>query len=310
MKINDIIKLLENITNLFFEVFMKKSNIRIEEPRAAGQEIEFFKQSDLKNTVACCAHIHKAVELLYVTEGSYTVSLDDKSYEIGEGDLILFCSGVIHHVVTGESLNNSYYVIKIPPSFFLSLAEQEAGAEYAMRFALNRRESKRLWRKEELQGSEIRRVLDSLIGEFVGARYASEVAIKLKVMELLLTVLRCDAPVAQAVNDSATHLIYSVMNYVQERFAEDIDEKALAKSHGISYSYLSRSFKRVTGMTFKNYLNRTRISKAKQMLLLKGCSVSEAATACGYNSISYFIEVYRRLTGTTPYKALKAELAK
>ena len=286
---------------------MKESDIRIEEPRAAGQEIEFFVQRDSKNTTACRAHIHKAVELLYVKEGSYTVSLDNTRYEIGEGDLILFCSGAIHHVVTGESVQNSYYVIKIPPTFFLDFARRDAGTEYAMRFALNRRENKCFWHKEELKESAIKRVLDTLVSEFTQEKYASEVAIKLKVMELLLTILRHDAQSEPLVNDQTSYLIYSVMNYVQERFAEDINEKELAKSYGMSYSHFSRSFKKVTGMTFKNYLNRTRISKAEQLLFLKGCSVSEAAIACGYNSISYFIKVYRLFTGTTPYKALRRE---
>jgi AraC-like DNA-binding protein len=124
-------------------------------------------------------------------------------------------------------------------------------------------------------------------------------------MELLLTILRYEIPNKPLVNDKTTHLIYSIMSYVKEIYTDDIDEKELAKSYGISYSYFSRSFKRVTGMTFKNYLNRTRISKAEQLLLLKGCSVSEAAIACGYNSISYFIKVYRSVTGKTPYQVMK-----
>ncbi len=289
---------------------MKASDIRIEEPQAAGQEIEFFVQKNSNNTIACSAHIHKAIELLYVKEGRYTVTLDDACYEIGEGDLILFCSGTIHHVVTGEGAQNSYYVIKIPPTFFLDLARPEAGAEYAMRFALNRRENKCFWNKEELKESEIKRVLDTLVSEFTQERYASEVAIKLKVMELLLAILRHGTPSEPLGSNQTSYLIYSVMNYVQERFAEDINEKELAKSYGMSYSHFSKSFKRVTGMTFKNYLNRTRINKAEQLLFLKGCSVSEAAIACGYNSISYFIKVYRLFTGTTPYKVLKSKTVK
>ena len=284
---------------------MRKNDIRIETPRQAGKETEFFLQSNPKNTSACTAHIHNAVELLYVMEGSYTVTLDDTRYEIGTGDLILFCSGAIHYVVTGESEKNSYYVIKIPPSFFIGFTGRDAGAEYAMRFALNRKESKCLWRENELQGSEIKHVLDALISEGEQERYASEVAIRLKIMELLLAILRADAPSEPTANDRASQLIYSVMSYVQENFAEDIDERELAKSHGMSYSYFSRSFKRVTGMTFKNYLNRTRISKAEQLLFRNGGSISEAATACGYNSISYFISVYRSVTGKTPYKSLK-----
>ena len=289
---------------------MKEAAVRVEKPRKAGEETEFFLQSNSKKTCACTAHIHNAVELLYIKEGSYTVTLDDLLYEVSEGDLILFCSGAIHYVVSGESEQNSYYVIKIPPSFFIDFAKNGTGITYAMRFAFNRKESKCLWRKEELQGNDIRHVLDTLISEYEQEKYACDVAKKLKIMELLLIILRHDTPREPLVNDQTSHLIYSVMNYVQERFTEDINEKELAKSYGISYSYFSRSFKRVTGMTFKNYLNRTRISKAEQLLFLKNCSVSEVAVACGYNSVSYFIKLYRLFTGTTPYKALGSKSVK
>lgn len=286
---------------------MRTSNIRIETPRQVGEETELLLQSHSRCSIACSAHIHSAAELLYVKEGSYTVTLDDARYEIGEGDLILFCSGAIHSVVTGESEKNSYYVIKIPPSFFMDLARRDAGAEYAMRFAINRKQSKCLWYQEELEQSDIKSVLDALISEIHQKRYASEVAIKLKIMELLLTILRHDAPSEPLASNQTSRIIYSVMRYVHEHFAEDIDEKELAKNYGMSYSYFSRSFKRVTGMTFKIYLNRMRISKAEQLLFANDYTVSEAATACGYNSISYFIKTYRSVTGTTPYKALKSE---
>lgn len=286
---------------------MKRNDIRVELPREAGQEIEFFLQENSCNTTACSAHIHRAVELLYVREGSYRVTLDEECYEIGAGDLILFCSGAIHYVVAGECARNSYYVMKIPPSFFIDLAGRDMGAEYAMRFALNRGECKCLWRREELGDGEIQHVLDALIGEGAQERYAFEVAIKLKVMELLLAILRHDAPRESVSTDHSSRLIYAVMNEVRERFCEDIDEKVLAKSYGISYSHFSRSFKRVTGITFKNYLNRTRISKAEQLLFQNECSVSEVASACGYNSTAYFIKVYRSIKGKTPYKALRAE---
>jgi AraC-like DNA-binding protein len=71
---------------------------------------------------------------------------------------------------------------------------------------------------------------------------------------------------------------------------------------GLSYSYFSRSFKRVMGMSFKKYLNMIRVNRAEQMLITGDHSVSEVAIECGYNSISYFISVYRSLKGTTPFK--------
>ncbi|MBQ9116513.1 MAG: AraC family transcriptional regulator [Clostridia bacterium] len=284
---------------------MQKNDVMIEEPRRIGEETEFFLQENPANSHACGMHIHNAVELLYVREGSYSVTLDNESYRIAEGDLILFCSGAIHCVQTESLPRNSYYVIKIPPSFFIGFSEGDSGARYAMRFALNRRENKTVWRRDELEGSEIKEMLSALIREYESERYASEVATKLKVMELLVAILRDGSGDEAPVNDRSAQLIYEVMSYVQSNFAEDIDEKELAKRFGMSYSYFSRSFKRVTGMTFKNFLNRTRVSKAEQFLFENGGSISEAAIACGYNSISYFISVYRSVTGITPYKAMR-----
>ena len=125
-------------------------------------------------------------------------------------------------------------------------------------------------------------------------------------MELLIAILRTDTTNRPSTNDQTSKPIYSAMCHVQEKYADEIDEKEPSKSYGMSYSYFSRSFKRVTGMTFRDHLNRTRISNAERFFQ-NGCSVSEAATACGYNSISYFISVYRSITGNTPYKALKRQ---
>lgn len=282
-----------------------KEQVKIEAPKGIGQEIEFFLQSTPASCTACEPHIHNALEMLYVIEGSYSVLLDDITYEIEKGDLILFRSDSVHTVAARESEVNSYYVIKIPPSFFITLSGGENGIKYAMHFAFNRKEYKCLWKKAESDGSELQGILEALETEFHTPGYAPELVIKLKIMELVTALLRqCHLEETHIDTRSAT-LVYSVMRHVQKNYAEDIDEREISKSFGMSYSYFSRTFKKVTGISFKNYLNRIRISNAEQMLFSTGASVSEIATACGYNSISYFISVYRSMMGVTPYKALR-----
>lgn len=283
-----------------------KPGVTVEAPRGLGEETEFFLQSAPPCSPACKAHIHNAVELLYINEGSYFVTLDDERYTVEKGDLILFRSAAVHYVVSGSEAQNSYYVIKIPPSFFIGFSKRDMAVRYSMRFALNGKKQKCLWRRDELSGGELGRILDALISEYEAQRYAAEVAMKLKIMELLLEILRDGREESAERSDRSAEVMYNVMSYVQERYAEDIDEKELARNFGMSYSYFSRSFKRVTGMTFREYLNRTRISKAEQLLLKTDISISEVATCCGYNSISYFISVYRTLTGRTPYQAKRS----
>ena len=277
----------------------------LESPRTMGKESEFFLQTATPNTIACTAHIHSAIELIFVNEGSYTVSLDGEQYELEKGDLILFCSGSVHNISSLFEEKNSYYVIKIPPAIFNDFADREASIAYSMRFSLHRRDLKFLWKSQEISDTR-KAILNSLINEYDNCNYASEVARSLYIMQLLLDILRETPPLVEfKTNDACASSVYGVMRYVREHYADNIDEKALARSQGMSYSYFSRSFKRVTGMTFRSYLNRTRINHAEQMLCQNESSVSDIASACGYNSISYFINVYRNLTGSTPYRSKK-----
>ena len=285
---------------------MNINNIHVELPKIVGDGTEFFLQATPPASVACAAHVHKAVELLYVKNGSYTVLLDGVEHEIEKGDLVLFCSNAIHHVFTKNLPENEYYVIKISPAFFLQFSTQEEGTEYVMRFAINRKENKNIWKREELDGTPLLSVLQSLIAEHEGQKYASQVAIKLKIMELLVEILRNDSSTDTTVQHNPTAaLIYNTMIYVRGHYADDMDERELARDLGMSYSYFSRSFRRVTGMTFKQYLNRTRVNQAEKLLCRGNASVSEIATKCGYNSISYFINVYKSITGKTPYQSLR-----
>ncbi len=281
------------------------NKVRVEPPRNAGNEAEFFLQSNEPNSVGCAAHIHNSVELLYVKDGSYRVILDNEEYDIFAGDLILFCSNSIHHVFAQSNPVNSYYVIKIPPSFFLEFSKREIGSEYIMRFALNRHGRKTIWRQDELAKNEMLPILQTLITESEEQKYASEIAIRIKIMELLLAILRQSASKDDLPNNETVELIYDVMLYVRSHYSEDLDEKDLAKNVGMSYSYFSRSFKRVSGMTFKKYLNLTRIHKAEQILYKSNDSITDIAMKCGFNSTSYFIKVYGNITGKTPYQVLR-----
>ncbi len=283
---------------------MNTPRVRLEVPRK-GKEFEFFLQKNPPRTVSCSAHIHNAVELLFVKRGRYSVRLNGIECEIEEGDLILFDSYAIHHVATKDEPTNEYYVIKSSLAPFLSLSENGMGAEYALRFVLNKKDRQFLWKKNELEGSAILPILQALICEYETAPYASDVAIALKVTELLLAILREDTHTEKSASGDVAVMIYRIMAYVQDHYTEELHERALARELGISYSYFSRSFKAVTGMPFKKYLNLTRIRKAEQLLYTSNVSVTEAAAKCGYNSTSYFINVYRTVTGTTPYRTLR-----
>ena len=266
--------------------------------------MEFFLQRAGANQISASAHIHDAVELLYIREGSYTAFMNGVQYSLNPGDLILFCANTIHHVVTGSCASNSYYVIKMRPTVLLHLNDTRQGAGYVLRFTLNRPGQSCVWTRTQLeQDTKILSILDGLINEWDERTLGFRIAMKLKIVELLLWIMRTDAIRQREPEDSeVAALIYRAMAYVQSNFASDINEESLATELGMSYSHFSRSFHKVTGIRFRQYLNSVRIDRAEQMLMTTGHSVTQIASLCGYNHVSYFISVYRRLKGKTPHQ--------
>jgi AraC-like DNA-binding protein len=80
---------------------------------------------------------------------------------------------------------------------------------------------------------------------------------------------------------------------------------AAAKALGVSTGHLSRVFRRVTGMTFRDYAMLLRIEHACRLLLDPLNNVSAVATKCGFSSPAYFARVFRKFIGCAPTEYAK-----
>jgi AraC-like DNA-binding protein len=59
-------------------------------------------------------------------------------------------------------------------------------------------------------------------------------------------------------------------------------------------------FKKATGINFTDYLSRVRIEKAKNLLLNPNLRVSEIAYEVGFQSLTHFNRVFKRVVGQSP----------
>ena len=87
---------------------------------------------------------------------------------------------------------------------------------------------------------------------------------------------------------------------IASRHGEDIGLEEVAKAVNMSSFYFCKSFKKATGMTFTNYLARVRVEKVKNLLINPHKRVSEAAFEAGFQSLSQFNRVFRRIAGQSP----------
>jgi len=104
---------------------------------------------------------------------------------------------------------------------------------------------------------------------------------------------------------SAPGVLNKAIEYINSNIFTDIDVSRICSEVHISKYYFCRKFKENIGMTVMEYILKTRIVMAKNMLLKEDISVTEISNKCGFSSLSYFSRIFKKETGVTPLKYRK-----
>jgi AraC-like DNA-binding protein/ligand-binding sensor protein len=88
--------------------------------------------------------------------------------------------------------------------------------------------------------------------------------------------------------------------FIEEHHTEDLSLGRVAQAVHSSVFYFCKLFKKVTGINFTEFLSRTRIEKAKNLLLNPNLRVSEIAYEVGFQSLTHFNRVFKKIVGESP----------
>jgi AraC-like DNA-binding protein len=97
--------------------------------------------------------------------------------------------------------------------------------------------------------------------------------------------------------------------FIDENYQRKIDIKEVANLSSLSEPAFCRYFKKMTRLTFTEFLNHYRINQAKKLLLLDQ-NITETCYDCGFESISYFNRTFKKITNQNPLAFKKNHLGK
>ena len=106
--------------------------------------------------------------------------------------------------------------------------------------------------------------------------------------------------VAAQQDNAEPPVITRAKEYIQEHQTEHRRLGHVAKSVNTSTFYFCKMFKKVTGINFTDYLSRVRIEKSKNLLLNPNLRVSEIAFEVGFQSLTHFNRVFKKILGQSP----------
>lgn len=105
---------------------------------------------------------------------------------------------------------------------------------------------------------------------------------------------------------SASPVVQKVKAIVAERLGEELTREELAAAVYLNPAYLSRLFRKETGMVLTDYILQEKMRKASDLLAGTDRSISEIADSLGYGNFSYFARLFRKVYGATPHDYRKS----
>jgi AraC-like DNA-binding protein len=252
----------------------------------AGEDAYYFHKAENKTSSQCTRHYHNSFEIYYLKDGGCNYFIDNRSYDLQSGDIVLIPEGVIHKTNYDKNEPHTRFLIN-------------CSAAYVPRSVLPMIPSMMyLYRNKEISKS-VEDLFVRIAEEYERHDAFRDEALRCLSFELFFLLARNANECSEV--SSGSLFIEETVKYIQKNYMNDITLSMMAKLNSVSSEHLSRTFKKETGFGFSEYLTLVRLQKAEYMLRNEpGRSILEIAYACGFNDSNYFSDKFRRSYGVAP----------
>ena len=244
-------------------------------------------------------HEHSAVEIVLTTEGTVEYDVGNTRYIVRKGEVLIIPPETPHSLSMGE--NSSRILFLFEPEPLLTIRDIKAIAEQFHRtfYLHDGSEAHIRIRETLLKASETYKAMDAMWNTMC-------YSYMLRMYTTLGQTYLIRSRGKQSGNHVESEVIAVAMGYINSHFGEELSLDDVAAFTGFSRYYFSRSFKRQTGYSFKDYLCQKRLQAAMDLLIQTNRSMRDVAVESGFGSVATFNRVFREKKGCTPtqYRAI------
>lgn len=224
-------------------------------------------------------HFHQELEILYLMEGSLTVTQDGRDYILQKDDVVVINCNHTHALYSDGDLT----LLRVQVSY--TLLEEIAPGGEVLFFCNSAADAYHPY-------GEVRRLMRQLLLSYAGTRRRTE-AVRYSYIYALLDLLiehfrRAPEPVADGRPPQDEERLQAIISYVNRNFRDQINLSKLAEEMYLSTSSLSRLFKRSMGCYFADFVNHVRLNHAVQELVATDKTVTRIAADCGFTNLAAF----------------------
>lgn len=255
------------------------------------------------------SHWHDQVmEIIYIMKGKMQLFIGGCSYIGEEGDIFFIEEGQIHgaYLLEKEGVPE-YYAVLINKSILLTAESMHIVHEPLLNGKLS---FPPFLQFGDENYSYFTEVILNIATELNTKKSGYELVIKSYLYQLVVTLTRAYGCVAtesptKRVNRRKMEELRDVMMFVEEHYGEQFNLNDISRIARMSPYHFCRTFKKITGQTFIEYVNLCRIRKGEEMIMNSSLSITQIAHRVGFNNINYFNRVFKKYRLCSPSQLRK-----
>jgi AraC-like DNA-binding protein len=246
---------------------------------------------------------HGYFEVLYVCSGSAECRIEDRVLPFEEGDLAIL-GGSLYHSIECRSSCVTFAALFFEPDFIRCDGGSDS-AEYLTPFLMQDSRFPHIVPAASGVPDQVLSMMLRIRSELPAVSPRGRLALGTYLKMLLMLLVNHYASYVETMEvfqreQCALDRLVPIFRFLGEGCGHAINVQGAAQLCGMSESYFMSFFKRVTGLTFMEYLNRYRIERAQVLLLSTDESIAGISHEVGYCDQSYFGAVFRKAIGMTP----------
>lgn len=260
-----------------------------------------FERLSEREYVSAHPHWHEVYEVLFINKGHARQQIDERIFNVSQGDIVFINSNCIHSTYTSKKEENSITVMHFSPLLVQNIRISTPLSSGLSNYSID--VSDKIG-SDTIIGQESASLINRIYKEFTEKNVYFETVITGLLLEF--TGLLAREFGISLKNETPSHiqkvrdLLSKAFEYIDLNFKEDIKLDSVAIVSNMSISNFCRTFKKATGMTFVNYLTLYRINYSEGLLLTTEKPITDIAYESGFNNITSFIRAFRKLKNSTP----------
>lgn len=248
------------------------------------------------------SHNHSYYEIFYLLQGERNFLINNREYKLQKGDLVIINPHDPHRTFSSGVPGFERMLIYFKPEFILPQCGELAHSLFPLA------QSSRMLRFPLKEQFAIEQIIRNLFAECSEQNTGYKPCVR-STLTLLLIRIHRNLHLHNRQPHDQTHPMYEkiweIISYLKRHYHDDITLNQIAKQYYISPAYLSRTFKKITGLSFRKYLMEIRMEEAKKLLSETQEKALIIAEYVGFSNISHFNMTFKKTVGVTPLQYRK-----